>query len=143
MTDNIKINILKINQKTVIPFIYISVILIGIDLITTFIGMRLGYEEENIVSLMLMKRYGDWYGLLASTFGKILLVISPLISPLIAPLIAYVTIPRFVEEELDKSFNNVPLINIYWALYMIVILTTIITTFIIDISNTMLIIKGI
>lgn len=127
-------NILKINQKTVIPFIYISIILIGIDLITTFIGMRLGFEEKNIVPLMLMNEYGDRYGLLASIFGKILLVMSP--------LIVYVTIPRRIEKELDKSFNNVPLRNIYWVLYMTVILITIITTFIADINNIMVLLKG-
>jgi len=128
-------NILKINQKTVIPFIYISIILIGIDLVTTFIGMRLGFEEKNIVSLMLMNRYGDWYGLLASIFGKILLVISP--------LIVYVTIPRCIEKELDKSFNNIPLRNIYWILYMTIIFVTITTTFIIDINNITVLINSI
>lgn len=125
---------LKIDQRTVFPFIYIVIILIGIDLIVTFIGIGFGYaEESNIISLMFMKRYGDFYGLLISFFGKIMLILLP--------LLVYKTFSRYIEKESNKIFNDIPLKNIYFILYTTIILMSITTTFVVDMNNIMLILK--
>lgn len=115
---------LNIDKKTVIPFVYIVLILIGIDLITTYIGINIGLEEGNIVTLFFMERHGYIYGLLASIFGKAIFVVFPLI------------LYRYISKGLDKTLNNIPLRNIYWILYLtVIIFLTMITTFFADVSN--------
>lgn len=128
--------ILKVDQRTIVPFIYAIVILIGIDLITTFIGIRFGFDEEkNIIPIMFMQRYGDFNGLLISYFGKIMLVLFP--------LLAYKTVHGYIEKESNKLFNDIPLKNIYFILYMTIIIMSMVTTFVADMNNMMLILKGI
>lgn len=123
------INKLKIDQKTVIPFIYIAIILIGFDLVITYAGMKYGLEEGNIITLFFINRLGDLYGLVASMIGKSLIIISP--------LIAY----RFVEKELNKSFKNISMKNIYWIHYTLLIVVAIITTLYTDINNLMILVS--
>lgn len=108
-----------IDQKTVIPFIYIAIILIGFDIITTAIGLKLGIEETYTITLIIMERFGNLYGLIISMIGKSILVISP--------LLAY----RFVEKELKIHFLK----NTYTTLYLMVIFVTIISALYIDTNN--------
>lgn len=129
-------NILKIDERTIIPFVYIIVGLIGIDFITTIIGMIFGFgDEKNAISLMFMKMYGDFNGLLISYFGKITLVLFP--------LFFYKVIHGYIDKESNKFFNKIPLKNIYFILYATIIIMSITTTFTVDLNNITLILKGI
>lgn len=110
---------MTVNQKTLVPFIYIAFILIGIDMLTTIAGLRLGLEESNFISLMLNNMFGNFYGFMASIVGKSVIVIFPMI------------VYQYVQEELETTFLR----NLYWSLYMILIIITIITTLMTDINN--------
>ena len=112
---------IDIDQKTLAPFIYITVILIGIDVLTTIIGLRLGLEESNFISMMFMNMFGSFHGLMTSITGKCLVVIFPII------------VYQFVEKELKTHFLK----NTYWILYLILIIIAIITTLRTDINNIM------
>jgi len=125
--NKIMYNILKIEQKTVIPFIYMTTIIIGLDLTTTTVGMKFGLDEGNMITLMFMNKFGVLYGLLMSIIGKTILVISPFV------------VYKFIDKELNTFFIGVPLRNIYWILYMTLVLMVIITTLIADVSNTIMI----
>lgn len=114
----------KIDQKTLVPFIYVAIILIGIDMVVTAAGLRLGLEEGNFITLRFMNMFGDFYGLMVSIVGKSIIVIFP--------MIAY----QYIQKELETTFLK----NIYWAFYMGFIIMTIITTLITDINNIMAII---
>ncbi len=50
----------KIDQKTLVQFIYIAIILIGIDMVVTA-GLKLGLEENNFITLRFMNMFGDFY----------------------------------------------------------------------------------
>lgn len=122
---------LKIDKKTVIPFIYIVIVLIGIDIITTFMGIGFGsLEENNMISLMLMKRYGDFFGLLISFFGKIMLILFP--------MLFYKMVSGTIERESSETFNDT-FKNTYFVLYMVAIIASITATFVADINNIILI----
>lgn len=108
-----------IDQKTVIPFIYIAISLIGFDILITSLGIKLGMEETNFITLMFMKRFGNLYGMILSMAGKTILVISP--------LLVYPLIEKYLETNLLKK--------IYWILFTILSLLAIITTLITDIKN--------
>ncbi len=108
-----------IDQKTVIPFIYIAISLIGFDMLITALGIKLGLEETNLITLMFMKRFGNLYGLILSMVGKTILVISPL---LVYP---------FIEKDLKTTLLK----KIYWILFTILSIFAIMTTLIIDIKN--------
>lgn len=110
---------LNIEQKTLAPFIYIAIILIGIDMVTTIVGLKIGLEEKNVISLKLMDMFGDFYGLLVSTIGRCIIVIFP--------MIAY----QYVEKELDTTFLK----NTYIILYAILIVIAITVALKIDIYN--------
>lgn len=125
--NKIMYNILMVERKTVIPFVYMAIILIVLDLITTVVAMKLGLSEKNIITLAIMGEFGSSHGLLVSIIGKIILMILP--------FIAY----QFVYKELNTFFIGIPLRNIYWTLYTIIALITIMTTFVTDVSNTMII----
>lgn len=120
-----KFKISKIDQKTLVPFVYITIILIGIDMVVTAAGLKLGLEENNFITLRLMNMFGDFYGLMASIVGKSIIVIFP--------MIAY----QHVEKKFDANFLK----NIYWAFYMGFIVITIIMTLIVDINNIMAVIN--
>lgn len=120
-----KIDISKIDQKTLVPFIYITIILIGIDMIITITGLRLGLEEGNFITLRFMNNFGDFYGLMVSIASKSVIVVFP--------MVAY----QHVEKKLDTTFLK----NAYWAFYMGLIIVTIITTLIVDINNIIAIIS--
>lgn len=109
----------RIDQKTLVPFIYIAILLIGIDMVITAAGLRLGLEESNFITLRFMNIFGDLYGLTISMVGKCAIVIFP--------MVAY----QYIEKELETTFLK----NNYWTLYMVLIIITIITTLITDINN--------
>lgn len=111
----------NIDQKTLVPFIYIATILIGIDVLTTIVGLRLGLEEYNFISLMFMNIFGNFCGLMMSIAGKYLMVIFPMV------------VYQYVEKELETTFLK----NTYWILYMVFIIITIMTTLIVEINNIM------
>lgn len=75
-----KIDISKIDQKTLVPFIYITIILIGIDMIITITGLRLGLEEGNFITLRFMNNFGDFYGLMVSIASKSVIVVFPMVA---------------------------------------------------------------
>lgn len=120
-----KFNMSKIDQKTLVPFVYIAIILIGIDMVITAAGLRLGLEEGNFITLRFMNMFGDFYGLVASIIGKNIIVIFPMI------------VYQYVQKELETAFLK----NIYWTSYMGLIIVTIITTLITDINNIMAVIN--
>lgn len=131
MTTNISDNILhaisRIDQKTVILLIYIAIFLIGMDLATTVIGLRLGLEEENVITLTYMDILGDFYGAIASMLGKSMIVIFP--------LMAY----KLIDNRLDASMRNISLRKIYWVLYASLMILAIVTTLHTNINNLVLI----
>lgn len=110
---------MSIDQKTLVPFINIAAILIGVDILTTIAGLRLGLEECNFISLIFINIFGNFYGLIASIVSKSVIVIFP--------MIAY----QYVQKELKTIFLK----NTYWVLYMILIIITTITTLMTDINN--------
>lgn len=116
---------MKINQKTVVPFIYLTFILIGIDMVTTIIGIKLRLEESNFISLMFINLFGNFLGLIVSMTVKCIVVVFP--------MIAY----HYVEKGLDTSFLK----NIYMLLYMALIVIAILTTIYVDIKNIMAIVN--
>jgi hypothetical protein len=115
------LKIFDMNQKTLTPLIHIAIILIGIDIITTIVGLKLGLEENNFISIVFINMFGNFYGLMASITSKSVIVIFP--------MIAY----QYVQKDLQTMFLK----NTYWILYMVLIMITIITTFITDINNIM------
>lgn len=120
--DDLKIKTRKISnidQKTLTPFIYVAIILIGIDMVITIVGLRLGLEEGNFISIMFINMFGNFYGLVTSIASKCIIVIFP--------MIAY----QYVQKELETTFLK----NTYWILYMILIIMVIITTLRTDINN--------
>ena len=108
-----------IDKKILVPFIHIAIILIGIDILTTVAGLILGLEERNFISLMFVNKFGNFYGLIVSIVCKSVIVIFP--------MIAY----KYVQKELETTFLK----NTYWALYMVLIIITMITTLMTDINN--------
>lgn len=109
----------NINQKTLIPFIYSAIILIWMDGIITVVGLKLGLEENNFISLMFMNILGNFYGLIASITGKSVIVIFPMITY------------QYVHKELETIFLK----KTYNMLYMVLIIITILTTLMADINN--------
>lgn len=120
-----KFKMSKIDQKTLVPFIYVAIILIGIDMVVTATGLRLGLEEGNFITLRLVNMLGDFYGLMAYIVSKSIIVIFP--------MIAY----QYVQKELETVFLK----NIYWTFYMGFIIMTIIMALIVDIDNMIAIIN--
>ena len=114
-----KIRLENTDQKTLLPFFYITMILIGIDVITTVIGLELGLEEGNFIPLMFIRMFGSYYGLLISIVGKYVVVIFPMI----------------VYQYVEKGFETTFLKNIYWIFYLIILIIAIITTLRTDINN--------
>ena len=55
------LNMYNIDQKVLAPFIYIAIILIGIDMLTTVTGLGLGLEENNFISLRFINMFGSFY----------------------------------------------------------------------------------
>lgn len=128
-------SILKVDQDTIVPFIWIAIILIIVDFITTFVGViSWSCEEMNVVSLKFMAEYGNFYGLLVSIIGKVILILLP--------WLIYKANCIRVDKDINALLYDIPLKNIYFVLYKVFIIVAIITTSITDINNMTLIIKG-
>lgn len=82
----------NIDQRTLVPFIYIAVVLIGIDMITTIAGLKLGLEEHNFISIMFINKFGNFYGLISAMVGKYIVMVFP--------MIAY----QYAQKELETTF---------------------------------------
>lgn len=90
-----------------------------IDMGITIVGLMLGLEELNFIVLRFMDIFGDFYGLVVSVAVKCAIVIFP--------MVAY----RYVEKEFEVDFLK----NVYWGLYAVLIMITIITTLTVNVNN--------
>lgn len=133
MTKNRIVSImLRINQKVIITLICVAITLIMLDLIITIIGIVYELEEGNIITLTLLYMFGDFYGLVTSALGKSLVITFP--------FIIYQSICKKLDKKLDKNFKNISYTNIYWTLYTLLLIVTMMTTLYINTNNTILII---
>jgi hypothetical protein len=94
-------------------------------MVTSIIGLKLGLEERNFISIVFLNKFGNFYGLVSALVGKCLI--------LIFPMVAY----QYIQKYIDTIFLK----KTYWSLYVIIMIITIITTLRIDINNIMEIIN--
>lgn len=113
----------SIDRNSMMSFVYIAISIIVIDLITTVIGLRMGFHETNNVALKFMSIFGDMYGLIVSMLGKILLLISPML----------------VYKFFEKHLGQIQLKDTFWILYSLVVIVSIISTLDVVIDNIIII----
>lgn len=116
--------IFSVNRMNITRLIFIAIALIMVDMVITIIGIVSGLEELNFIVLMFMRIFGDFYGLIVSAIVKCAIVIFPMI------------VYRYVEKKLKVDFLK----YVYWQLYTALIVITIITTLTVNINNITIII---